>query len=95
MINQLMKKRDLALKKSIKTKLQTDILVFKGLRNKVISELRKAKSSYFMQLFAESHGNSSLIWKHINKLTNHKSIQSKGIVWDIFCFICVVLACTV
>lgn len=77
--NQLMKKRDLALKKSIKTKLQTDILVFKGLRNKVVSELRKAKSSYFMQLFAESHGNSSLIWKHINKLTNHKSNQSKCI----------------
>lgn len=47
--------------------LQTDILIFKGLKNKVVSELRKAKSSYFMQLFADSHGNSSLIWKHMNK----------------------------
>lgn len=72
-INHLMKKQDMALKISLKTKLQTDMLVFKGLRNKVVSELRKSRSSYFMNLFAESRGNSSLIWKHINKLTNHKS----------------------
>ncbi len=78
-IHQLMKKRDLSLKKSISTKQQTDILIFKGLRNKVVSELRKAKSSYFMQLFAESQGNSSLIWQHMNKLTNQKFSQSKGI----------------
>lgn len=34
-IIQLMKKRDMALKKSRKSKLQTDMTVFKGLRNKV------------------------------------------------------------
>lgn len=46
----------------------------------MVSELRKAKSSYFMQLFADSQGNSSLIWKHMNKLTNQKFSQSKDIL---------------
>uniref|UniRef100_A0A3Q3KYG2 Calcium homeostasis modulator family member 5, tandem duplicate 2 n=1 Tax=Mastacembelus armatus TaxID=205130 RepID=A0A3Q3KYG2_9TELE len=38
-----------------------------------------AWGTYFMQLFADSQGNSSLIWKHLNKLTNQKYSQSKGI----------------
>lgn len=59
----LMKKRDLALKKSLLTKTQTDILSFKSLRNKVVREMRKEKTAYFEQLMAESGGNSLLRFK--------------------------------
>ena len=44
---QLMKNRDTALKRAIKTKRDTDLLVYKGLRNRVIKELRLAKSRFF------------------------------------------------
>lgn len=50
-IFQLMKKRDLALKHSLLTKTNTDIFVFKGLRNKVVRELRKAKTNYFLLIY--------------------------------------------
>ena len=66
----LMKKRDLALKKGLTSGLQTDLLVFKGLRNKVTSGLRKAKASYYSQLIERAKGNSASLWKHLNKLTN-------------------------
>lgn len=65
-ICQLMKKRDLALKNSLFTKSITDHLIFKGLRNWVIRELRLAKTTYFTQLIAESEGNSISLWKHLN-----------------------------
>ncbi len=67
-----MKKRDHALKKSLSTKLHTDTLIYKGLRNRVVTELRKAKTNYFMQLINDSGGNSSYLWKHINTLLNRK-----------------------
>jgi len=65
------KNRDLALKKFLKSRNNTDHLIFTGLRNKVISELRKAKTKYFIQMIEEANGNSSKLWHHINKLTNH------------------------
>lgn len=56
---QLMKKRDLALKKSLKTKNGTDHFIYTGLRNQVITELRKVKINYFTQKIEEANGNSS------------------------------------
>lgn len=78
-IRQLIKKRDLALKKSLSTKLNTDLLIFKGLRNMVVRELRKAKTTYFTQLIVESKGNSTSLWKHLNNLTKLKPSQRKSI----------------
>ena len=78
-ILQIIKKRDLALKRSLITKNNTDHLIFTGLRNKVVSELRKAKTNYFSKLIEEANGNSSKLWQHINKLTNsskHKHPES-------------------
>ena len=69
-IIQLAKKRDLALKKSLKTKNSTDHLLFTGLRNKVLSELRKARSNYFHKLIEEANGNSSKLWLHINRVAD-------------------------
>lgn len=77
-IHQLMKKRDYALKKSLLSKTNTDLLIFKGLRNTVVRELRKAKTAYLMQLIEESEGNSALLWKHLNSVTKLKRSQQKN-----------------
>lgn len=77
-IRKLMKKRDLALKKSLHSKLNSDHLAFKGLRNKVVQELRKAQASYYTNLIGNAKGNSNSLWKHLNVLTN-KTIKTKGI----------------
>lgn len=44
------------------------LLIFKGLRNMVVKELCKAKTTYFTQLIAESEGSSTSLWKHLNSL---------------------------
>ena len=67
-IRQLMKKRDLALKESLKSHTGTAVALYKGLRNQVTKELRKAKSAYYINVITEAKGNSSLIWKQINSL---------------------------
>ena len=67
-IRQLMKKRDLALKESLKSHTGTAVALYKGLRNQVTKELRKAKSAYYITVITEAKGNSSLIWKQINSL---------------------------
>lgn len=64
------KNRDLALKKFLKSRNNTDHLIFTGLRNKVTSELRKAKTKYFIKMIEDANGSSSKLWQHINKLTN-------------------------
>ena len=61
----LLKKRDAALKKSLKSGLDTDRLIYKGLRNKVTMQLRKGKANFFK----EAKGNSKLLWRSIDKLT--------------------------
>ena len=79
-IHQLMKKRDLALKKSLTTKINTDRLIFTGLRNLVVREQRKAKTGYFTHLITESKGNSTALWKHLNTLSKIKPSQRKAIM---------------
>ncbi len=69
-ILQLTKERDLALKRSLMTKTRTDHFTYTSLRNKVVSELRKAKTNHFYKLIEEANGNSSKLWQHINRLTN-------------------------
>ncbi|KAG7526776.1 hypothetical protein JOB18_045141 [Solea senegalensis] len=76
---QLMKSKDAALKKAIKTKRDTDILVYKNLRNKVINELRLAKSHFFLKLLNDAKGNSSEIWKSINSLLGRAQHHTEDI----------------
>jgi len=71
----LMKKRDLALKTSLRSKLNTDFLIYKGLRNKVVSELRKTKVTYYTNLIDSSKGINNSLWKHLNNLTNKSNKQ--------------------
>lgn len=66
----LIKKRDFALITFfVKTRYDTDLILFKGLRNQVVKELRNSKSNYYMKMLADAKGNSKLIWKQINSLT--------------------------
>lgn len=57
-------------KRYLITKTNTDHFIYTGLRNRVVSELRKAKTNYFSKLIEEANGSSSKLWKHINGLTN-------------------------
>ena len=66
----LIKERDLALKRSLMTRTNTDHFIYTSLRNKVVSELRKAKTRHFYRLIEEADGNCFKLWQHINRLTN-------------------------
>lgn len=63
-----MKSRDAALRKAIKTRRDTDMLIYKGLRNKVILELRLAKSLFYLNILNEAKGNCTFFWKTIDNL---------------------------
>ncbi len=73
----LMKNRDSVLKMATKSGRDIDRLCYKGLRNKVIRELRVAKSSYYLHQLNEAKGNSKLIWKNVNSLLQ-KETNSSG-----------------
>lgn len=53
-------------KKAVKSKRDTDIFIFKGLRNRVVKKLRQAKSSFYFHLLDDAKGNSKTIWENIN-----------------------------
>lgn len=67
-ILKIMKERDAALKKAIKTKLSHDKHYFVMLRNKVTTLLRKSKANFFLTIISEARGNSKLIWDQLKKL---------------------------
>ena len=62
-----MKSRDAGLRKVIKTRGDTDMLIHKGLRNKV--HPREAKSRFYLNILNDAKNNSKLIWKNIDNLT--------------------------
>ncbi len=69
----LMKKRDTALKKAIKSGLQQDRLLFNSLRNKVVKTVRQAKAQFFINILNEAKG--KWVWQTIKKLMK-KDIKS-------------------
>lgn len=64
-----MRKRDAPLKKSLKSAMNTDRLICKGLRNKVTTQLRKAEATFFIEIKTEVKENSKILWNSINKLS--------------------------
>lgn len=78
-IKQLMKDRDNALKKAIKSKLSCERQKFASLRNRVIRQLRKAKADFFITIIKNCHGNSKATWDQINKLTGKTSSSNNSI----------------
>jgi len=75
----MMKKRDVALKIFLKSGLPTDRLAFTSQRNKVTTELRKAKASFFLETIRNAQGNSRIIWKTIDKLIGKEKSKCENI----------------
>ena len=83
----LMKKKDASLKKAFKSGLDTDRLTYKGLRNKVIMQLRKAKAHFFLEIIREAKWNSKILWKSIDQLLGEEKPKSGSIQLKINCII--------
>lgn len=71
-IKKLMKQRDQILKQAIKSKLNTDMVLYKSLRNCVIKDMRLAKSNFYITAITEARGNPSVMWKTINNIVKPK-----------------------
>lgn len=71
-IKKLMKQRDQILKQAIKSKLNTDMVLYKSLRNCVIKDMRLAKSNFYITAITEERGNPSVMWKTINNIVKPK-----------------------
>uniref|UniRef100_A0AAR2J957 Reverse transcriptase domain-containing protein n=1 Tax=Pygocentrus nattereri TaxID=42514 RepID=A0AAR2J957_PYGNA len=72
---QQMKERDFALKRTLKTGLNNDRLIFTSLRNKVVRNIRKAKAEFFIKIIDNARGNGKMIWQNLNKLTGRNNDQ--------------------
>ena len=71
----LLKKRDHALKISLKTKRVNDRQTFTSLRNKVVKEIRFAKANFFINIISTARGNAKEIWTNIKKLTGNSIVH--------------------
>lgn len=74
-----MKKRDTSLKKFLKSKLSTDHPIFKGLRNKVTQQLRKARANFFHDIISDTKGNCKKLWKSIDKLLGKEKPTNRSV----------------
>ena len=83
----LNEKKNASLKKAFKSGLDTDRLTYKGLRNKVIMQLRKAKAHFFLEIIREAKWNSKILWKSIDQLLGEKKPKSGSIQLKINCII--------
>ncbi|XP_068680643.1 uncharacterized protein [Montipora foliosa] len=68
-----MHERDIMKLKAIRSKNPQDWGEFKQLRNKVNSDIRILKESYYKQSFTEDKNDSRRTWQTINELTSRKS----------------------
>ena len=75
----LMKKRDMALKSALKSKLSSDRYTFIMLRNRVVKELRASKANYFLNIIEKAGGNTKNIWNQLRKLMGQNSNNTKSI----------------
>ena len=73
----LMRNRDQARKKALKTKSVEDFNMYKRLRNCVTSRLRKAKSDFFQRKLDECHGDPKAFWKLMKKVLPSKNRTTK------------------
>lgn len=65
-----MKKRDYSLKIYLKSKNNTDLFLFKSLRNQVLNEIRRARANYYIKVLSDAKGNGKNIWKQLHCLLN-------------------------
>lgn len=82
-ISSLIRSRNKAKKKAVKSKLDSDWTHFKSLRNKVNRLIEKSKRSYYSDLIAQNANDSSNLWATIKKILPTKACASiKELVLD-------------
>ena len=69
----LMRNREQARKKALKTKSVEDFNIYKRLRNCVTSRLRKAKSDFFQRKLDDYHGDTKVFGKLMKKILPSKN----------------------
>ena len=69
----LMRNREQAREKALKTKSVEDFNIYKRLRNCVTSRLRKAKSDFFQRKLDDYHGDPKAFWKLMKKILPSKN----------------------
>ena len=80
----LMRNRDQARKKALKSKSVDDFGIYKRLRNCVTSSMRKAKTDYFQRQLDDCTGDPKAFWKLMKKvlLSKNKSTKIDKLVVD-------------
>ena len=73
----LMRNRDRARKKALKSKSVDDFGVYKRLRNCVTSSMRKAKTDYFQRQLDDCTGDPKAFWKLMKKVLPSKNKSTK------------------
>eukprot|EP00795_Rhopilema_esculentum_P009289 gene9289-16986_t len=77
-VKRLMNERDKLLRKSRRTKNQTDISAYKCMRNKVNTAVRKAKSMYHKDLLKENSRDPNKFWKTLESIYPTKSSDKQS-----------------
>ncbi len=79
----LMKRRDMALKIALKSKLSSDRYTFTMFRNKVVKELRTSKANYFLNIIEKARGNTKNIWNQLRKLMGQNVNNTNSIAIEV------------
>ena len=77
-VKRLMNERDKLLRKSRRTKNQTEISAYKCMRNKVNAAVRKARSVYHKNLLKENSRDPIKFWKTLKSIYPTKSNNSQS-----------------
>lgn len=68
-----MQQRYLTLKTALKSQLAQDKRTFQHLHNKVVTELRKEKANFFIDLINDAKENSRKTWENTNRVLKKNS----------------------
>lgn len=61
----------------LKTRSESDFCVFKKVRNKLNSDIKKAKCEYYMNKFSEVMGDPRMIWQTVNEIISKNTSARK------------------
>ena len=72
-LRSLMQERDFRHRKAVKSNSSHHWKMFRNLKNKVNMMVKKSKADHYRNLIDNNKGNSSELWKSLNKITSRKS----------------------
>lgn len=56
--------------------METDCLIYKGLRLKIKGRLGNAKTDFFLEIIRQAKGNTNMLWKSIDQLIGNECPKS-------------------